>query len=92
MTAREAAATARDYITELGGQEPVAMTSVELTDEDGWVIQFEVLEQRRIPSSSDILALYDVEIDSDGELLAFRRTRRYLRGQTGQTNNGGEPT
>jgi hypothetical protein len=68
------------------------MTSVELTADDGWVVEFEVLEERRIPSSSDILALYEVELDADGELLAFRRTRRYLRGHTGQTNNGGEPT
>jgi hypothetical protein len=58
------------------------MTSVELTDEDGWVVEFEVVEDRRIPSSSDVLALYEVEVDADGELLGFRRTRRYLRGQT----------
>jgi Gas vesicle synthesis protein GvpO len=45
-------------------------------------VEFEVVEDRRIPSSSDILALYEVEMDADGELLALRRTRRYLRGQT----------
>jgi hypothetical protein len=58
------------------------MTSIQLTDADGWVVEFEVVEDRRIPSSADILALYEVELDSDGELLGFRRTRRYLRGQT----------
>jgi hypothetical protein len=89
LTAREAAEYAREYITEMAGQEPVAMTSVEPTDEDGWVVNFEVIEDRRIPSSSDILALYEVEVDADAELVAFRRMRRYLRSQT---NNGGEPT
>ena len=82
LNARDAVEVARELITELNGQDPVAMTSVEFTDQDGWVVVFEVVEDRRIPSSSDILALYEVEMDADGELLGFRRTRRYLRGQT----------
>ena len=82
LNARDAADVARELITELNGQDPVAMTSVEVTDQEGWIVEFEVVEDRRIPSSSDILALYEVEMDADGELLALRRTRRYLRGQT----------
>jgi hypothetical protein len=89
MNARDAVEVAKEYITELNGQDPAAMTSVELTDQDGWVVEFEVVEDRRIPSSSDVLALYEVEMDADGELLGFRRTRRYLRGQT---RTGGEAT
>ena len=89
LNARDAAELAKDYITEMNGQEPVAMTSVEFTDQDGWVVGFEVVEDRRIPSSSDVLALYEVELDADGELLGFRRIRRYLRGQT---NDGGGAT
>jgi len=68
LNARDAADVARELITELNGQDPVAMTSVEVTDQDGWVVEFEVVEDRRIPSSSDILALYEVEMDADGEL------------------------
>jgi Gas vesicle synthesis protein GvpO len=89
LNAREAAAAAKEFITELNGSDPVAMTSVELTDDDGWVVQFEVVEDRRIPSSADVLALYEVEVDAEGELLGFRRTRRYLRGQT---RSGGDAT
>jgi hypothetical protein len=91
MTAREAADMCREYITEMAGHEPVAMTSVEPIEDDGWIVEFEVIEERRIPSSADILAIYEVEVDPDGELLAFRRTRRYHRGQTGSTSNGGGP-
>src|SRR5262245_33051743 len=91
LTAPEAAGIAREHITELTGQEPAAMTSVELTDEDSWVVAFEIVEDRRIPSSADILGLYEVELDPGGELLALRRTRRYLRGQTLNASNGGEP-
>ena len=89
LNARDAAEVAKEFITEMNGRDPVAMTSVELTDQDGWVVEFEVIEDRRIPSSADVLALYEVELDADGELLAFRRTRRYLRGQT---RDGGEAT
>jgi hypothetical protein len=38
-----------------------------------------------------MLALYEVEVDPDGELLEFHRIRRYHRGQTGSTSNGGGP-
>jgi len=89
LSARDAAEAAREFITEMNGRDPVAMTSVELTDQDGWVVEFEVIEDHRIPSSADVLALYEVELDADGELLGFRRTRRYLRGQT---RDGGDAT
>jgi hypothetical protein len=91
MTAREAADISREYITEMTGHDPVTMTSVESTDDDRWIVEFEVIEEHRIPSSADMLALYEVEVDPDGELLAFHRIRRYHRGQTGSTSNGGGP-
>jgi hypothetical protein len=87
LTAREAVALARDYIAEMTEGEPVRMTSATPTDEGGWIIEVEIVEDRRIPSSGDILALYEVELDSSGEMLAYQRTRRYMRGQTG--NGGG---
>jgi hypothetical protein len=82
LTAREAADLAREYITDMTELEPVTMISLAPTDDGGWLIEVEVIEARRIPSSSDILALFEVLLDSDGELLSYRRTRRYLRGRT----------
>ena len=82
LTAREAADLAREYITDMTELEPVMMISLAPTDDGGWLIEVEVVEARRIPSSSDILALYEVLLDSDGELLSYRRTGRYLRGRT----------
>ena len=43
LNAKDAAEVARELITELTGQEPVAMTSVEFTDQDGWIVEFEVV-------------------------------------------------
>ena len=31
-------------------------------------MQVEVLEVRRIPDTTDVLALYEVEVDTDGDL------------------------
>lgn len=82
MTAREAVALVREYVGEMTEGEAVRMTSATPTDEGGWIIEVETVEDRRIPSSADILALYEMEIDSNGEMLAYRRIRRYMRGHT----------
>ncbi|MBF6297184.1 gas vesicle protein GvpO [Nocardia amamiensis] len=81
LAAQQAAAAAVEHLLELTSKQAEGVTSMEPT-EDGWVVEIEVLEDRRIPSSSDMLALYQVEIDVDGNLLAYRRTRRYARGST----------
>lgn len=88
LTAREAVNLVREYIAEMTDADTARMTSATPTDEGGWVIEVETVEDRRIPSSADILALYEVEIDADGEMLAYQRTRRYMRGQTA---DGGGP-
>ncbi|WP_084497014.1 gas vesicle protein GvpO [Nocardia amamiensis] len=77
----QAIAAAVENLVELTSKQPEGVTSLEPTD-DGWRVEVEVLEDRRIPSSSDMLALYEVETDLDGNLLAYRRTRRYVRGST----------
>ena len=41
------------------------MTGLQKTD-DGWTVQVEVVEVRRIPDTTDVLALYEVETDSHG--------------------------
>lgn len=86
LTARDAVDLVREVITEITDGEPIRITSAVPTDEGGWVVEVETVEDRRIPSSADMLALYEVELDSSGEMLAYRRTRRYMRGQT---DNGG---
>ncbi len=81
LTAAQAAAVAIERLAELTSNEIQGVTSVEPT-EDGWVVEIEMLEDRRIPSSADIMAIYEVEIDLDENLLAYRRIKRYIRGST----------
>jgi hypothetical protein len=63
------------------GEEPENIPSVERVDDEGWRIEVEVVELRRIPETTDLLAIYAVELDEDGELMSYRRIRRYTRGQ-----------
>jgi Gas vesicle synthesis protein GvpO len=81
LVALDAAQLAPEYVTELTGRPPERVTAVEPDDEGGWVVEVEVVEDRRIPSSADMLALYEIELDVDGALLGYERTRRYMRGQ-----------
>lgn len=87
LTASEAAREAMVQVKQLTGREPLAVASLEPL-EDGWRVGVEVLEDARVPSSGDILALYEAEIGLDGELLSYRRARRYRRGDTGGPADG----
>jgi gas vesicle protein GvpO len=80
LSAAQAGQAALRQIAELTGKQPEGVTGVE-PGEDGWVVGVEVVEDRRIPSSTDILATYETEIDMDGGLLSYQRVRRYPRGR-----------
>lgn len=49
--------------------------------DDGWHVVVDLVELRRIPSSTDVLAAYEAVLGPTGILLSYRRTRRYLRDQ-----------
>lgn len=87
LGAGAAAAAAAEAVRSLIGKETLGIASLEPT-EDGWLVGVEVLEHARVPSTSDILGLYEVEIDLDGELLSYRRARRYTRVETGAEGPG----
>jgi Gas vesicle synthesis protein GvpO len=80
LTAAEAGRYGMRQIAELTGKEPEGVTGVEPTD-DGWLVTIEVVETRRIPASTDLLASYATEIGPDGDLVSYRRMRRYARGR-----------
>jgi hypothetical protein len=80
LTAAEAGRDALRQLVELTGKEPDGVSGVE-PSEDGWIVTADVVEDRRIPSSSDMLAAYEMELAMDGELISYRRVRRYTRGR-----------
>ncbi|SCG61587.1 gas vesicle protein [Micromonospora halophytica] len=80
ISTAEAAREGLRQIVGLTGKDPLGITSIQATD-DGWLVGVEVVEDHRIPASTDLLGLYEVELDMEGQLLGYRRTRRYQRGK-----------
>ena len=78
---RIAAEAARQFV-ELTGKEAEGVVGLDRSD-DGWTVEVEVLEVRRIPNTTDVLAMYEVEVDGKGSLQGYRRVRRYVRGVPG---------
>jgi hypothetical protein len=81
LTAAEAGQFGLRQIAELTGKDPEGVIGVEPAEDGGWLVTVEVIEDRRIPSATDVLASYETEISPDGELLSYRRLRRYSRGR-----------
>lgn len=79
LAAAEAGRQGLRLTAELTGKETEGVTGVEPT-QDGWLVTVEVVEVRRIPSSTDLLSMYQIELRLDGELISYRRVRRYSRG------------
>jgi hypothetical protein len=79
VIAREAA----EQLGQLTGRDVEGVTALERT-EDGWRVEVEVLEVRRIPETTDVLATYELTLDDDGDIEGYRRLRRYVRGTPGE--------
>jgi len=77
---REIAQQARQLLSELRGVDAEAVSGLTRSAE-GWVVTLEVVELRRIPESTDVLATYEVEVDERGRLLRYQRCGRYTRSQ-----------
>ncbi|MFD9220534.1 gas vesicle protein [Streptomyces sp. NPDC060064] len=75
---------ARGQLTELTGMEAESVSSFVQT-EDGWSLEVEVLELARVPTTTSLLATYEVTLDAQGELTGYRRVRRYERGRADPT-------
>jgi hypothetical protein len=69
-----------EQIAELTGKPPETVTQIQ-PNGDSWTIGVEVVEDRRIPSSTDLMGLYEIDLDRSGDLLSYRRVKRYSRGR-----------
>jgi hypothetical protein len=79
LSGGQVATRAARQLLELTGREAEGVTGLKRSD-DGWTVEVEVVEVRRIPDTTDILALYEVDVDSRGDLQGYRRLKRYSRG------------
>ncbi|HEY8526906.1 MAG TPA: gas vesicle protein GvpO [Acidimicrobiales bacterium] len=75
------AAAAARALADLTGRTVDAVSGVQRTD-GGYQVTIEVLELSRVPSTTDVLATYEVEVDGSGAVTSYQRAHRYYRNQT----------
>jgi len=50
--------------------------------EGGWSVLIEAVERKAIPDTMDVLGLYEIRLDDEGNLLGLERRRLRKRGET----------
>jgi hypothetical protein len=81
MDGQQIALRAKEQMSGITGKKADTISGL-TKDEQGWHVSVDLVEMRRIPESSDMLATYEVLLDTDGQMLTYKRTRRYLRSET----------
>ncbi|MET9961389.1 gas vesicle protein GvpO [Streptomyces sp. NPDC006326] len=81
LSAARVIRAAMEQLSELLRLPVESVSSCERAEDGAWQLSVEVLELSRIPDTTSLLASYDVELDAEGALLGYRRTRRYERGR-----------
>lgn len=66
-------------IKEALDKEPEAISSLEETKE-GWVLQCDVLEKKAVPSTFDLLKVFEFRLDKNGEITGFKQIKKVRRG------------
>lgn len=73
--------SAMQQLSQLLGLPAEAVSSCERAEDGTWKLSVEIVELPRVPDTMTLLASYEVEVDGEGELIGYRRTRRYERGR-----------
>jgi len=73
---------AKRQVSELTGLTPETVSSLARDGDKRWVVKVEALELSRVPNTMDVLGTYEVTLSTEGNLVGFRRTRRYHRAST----------
>lgn len=71
---------AKQVLDDLGSMAADRVTGIE-SDDEGWRVDLEVVETRRIPDTADIIAKYEVRLSRGGRFRSYRLLGRRRRDQ-----------
>jgi hypothetical protein len=80
MSAKELTTVAKEAVADLTGFPPESVSGFQ-QDGERWLVLVDVCELERIPSTTDVMATYEVQIDGQGEVVGYQRKRRFVRSQ-----------
>lgn len=80
MRGTDIARLAKLELAQVTGLQPLTVSGL-TKDEQGWRASVDMIELKRLPDATDLLATYEVVLDDEGNMLSYQRIRRFLRGQ-----------
>lgn len=75
-------ARAKQHVEAVLGSEAESVSGIERAN-GNWRVNVEVVQMRRVPESTDVLASFAVVLDGHGDLVSVQEVRRYRRSQAG---------
>lgn len=81
MSVSNIANQAKKQLSELTKLEPSTVSGMTKEGEE-WLVTLEMVEKKSIPDSMDVLGVYEVRLNNEGELLNFNRISLRKRGDT----------
>ena len=83
MNANEVVEKAQQEFVRLGKKPADGVAGLSKTEE-GWAVLLEAIERKAIPDTMDILGLYELHLDNEGNLLDLARKKLRKRGETNE--------
>jgi Gas vesicle synthesis protein GvpO len=80
VSAKELTTVAKETIADLTGFAPESVSGLQW-DGETWLVTVDVCELERVPSTTDVMATYVVQLDERAGLEGYKRTRRFIRSQ-----------
>lgn len=56
--------------------------AIEKEAKGGWKVTLEMLERKAVPDSQDLLGIYEVATDANGDILSYKQIKRRHRVST----------
>lgn len=80
MKASEVGIAAKEELEALTGLKAETVSSIQRQGEL-WEVTVDLIEMHMTPNTRDVLAVYAVQLDDNGNVLGYRRAGRYVRSQ-----------